>query len=96
MSHGAGGGCSAKTPKEEVFRGIFTSASTEGGGRKMKDFKIMTQADFSSRVDEGNGAGIRSHQMEANWTISRTDWPQLGKIERRQGRKMVQVGEQQL
>lgn len=62
----------------------------------MKDFRIMTQADFNSRVDEGNRAGICSHQMEANWTISRTDWSQLGQIERRQGRKMVQVGEQQL
>lgn len=62
----------------------------------MKGLKIMTGADFSSRVDGGSGAGICSRQMEANWTISQTDWPQLGKIGRRQGRKMVQVGEQQL
>lgn len=54
----------------------------------MKGLKIMTGADFSSRVDGGSGAGICSRQMEANWTISQTDWPQLGKIGRRQGRKM--------
>lgn len=50
--------------------------------RKMSDFRVITLADFNSGVDEGNGAGICSHQMEANWTISQTDWPQLEKRER--------------
>lgn len=34
--HQVGGGCSAKTPKEEVFRGIFTSASAEGEKQQQK------------------------------------------------------------
>lgn len=89
-----------QTPREEgpsVVPPLPAWPSTEGEmqRRKMSDFRVMTLADFNSGIDEGKGAGICSHQMEANWTVSRTDWPQLGKRERAQGRKMAPA-EQQL